>query len=466
MASSFAIARAICNAFDGDQRMKDTRIEFISDSAEETMMGVPYYVYWCDVNGPGRHPFDLGIVYEGAWMIVAEKGVERPSFSVEPIRTDQASHTMYLDSFTTPPDTSVNTVPDFAEAVVKGASSDLEAFFAQLPGGYENSGWENALASSQGVRYKPIKLQFTRQTDEDGQLTGVKLKALNRGPQHGSQIALNEGNPIACLAYYLDGLVAEKALGVTPIGALAHFIRWEWSTNVCGEDHERLFCEDDMFGRGIRNGTTYALTNLVEEDGKINLKFDIRYAANHHIVDWVPGDSESLLNFDNNRLGGIFECETADFMKENPGYPRVYLEGTATKYAPDIRNPDTNQSCILLKKAFHEGVIEHEVAEWAGDYPKEIPTGGSTDEKGSLCMVAIGLFGLDSGHPVNFHGIDEACLVSDIRLVTALIYKAMAMAIENPPTTLPSATSLQNNSQSLKRMLDFLAKDSDIGCNC
>lgn len=364
MASSLAIARAISEVYDGTGILKDTRIEFVCDSAEETKMGVPYYTKWREQERNGQMPFDLGVVYDGAWMIVGEKGVERPEFSVRPRPTKELLPVppLYLESLTTPEGTSVNTIADTATALIKGDTAVLKRFYETLPSAYYRCGWKHAAIDDK--TYEPSKLNY-KLNEEDGV---VELTTEVRGAQHGSQAAGNEANPLACLAYFVGGLVANGTLGVTPIGAMAHFMRWEWSMNVCGEDRPgRLFREDDLFGKGIRNGTTYALTNLVKNDGKISLRLDIRYATGHHPGGWKPGDEEGLLNPDKKSLlEEYFNLETDEFMKENPTYPRIHLASSITKYPPDVRNADTNRSCQILRDAFHEEM---------GKYPPNVATG-------------------------------------------------------------------------------------------
>lgn len=81
-------------------------------------------------------------------------------------------------------------------------------------------------------------------------------------------------------------------------------------------------------------------------------------------------------------------------------------------------------------------------------------------------MVAVGLFGLDPGAPVNMHGVGEGCPIQDIRLATKVIYGAVVNAIEEPLRKKQDARAIKRYSESSNRMLKFLALDSDCGCNC
>lgn len=472
--SALAVARAIAKTYNGTGALKNTRIEFISDSSEETEMGVPYYTKWREGQRGGRRPFDLGIVYDGGWMIVAEKGSERPAFTVDEILTKQALvlPPLYLESLLTPEGTSINTIPDYATAVIKGESTILEDFYSKLPDAYKSCGWGSVTDHKCGwenpEEFEPSvlsKCELVR--DENGVPSYVELIADVRGAQHGSAAAANQANGLACLGYFLGGLVEDGTLGVTPYGALAHFMRWEFSTNVCGEDRpDALFREDALFGKGVRNGTTFALTNMGRvadpdgvEDGKIRLKLDIRYATGHHPGDYQPGsDHEGLLPGLKSDLDKIFKEEVKKFLADKPSYPRIHAY-SKTKYPPDIRNSAKNRSCKILKAAYKEEM---------GHDPPEVPIGGSTDAKGNPCMVAVGLFGADAGHPVNVHGVFEGCPIKDIRVATKIIYQAVVKAIEDPPplTIFPNAETMKRESESSRRMLEFLAKDSDCGCNC
>lgn len=81
-------------------------------------------------------------------------------------------------------------------------------------------------------------------------------------------------------------------------------------------------------------------------------------------------------------------------------------------------------------------------------------------------MVAVGLFGLDAGPPVNMHGIEEGCPINDMRLATTVLYKAVVGGIEKPPSQKRDARKMEMYSKSSSHMLKLLVADSDCGCNC
>ncbi|MEZ4768642.1 MAG: M20/M25/M40 family metallo-hydrolase [Caldilineales bacterium] len=101
---ALSVLESAARQFDGTDALDDWTLEVSFDTAEETDMSMRYYL---DAVGAP----ELGIVFDAYWCVRAEKGIERPVFSV-PLG-DAAAGDLWLTELRTP-DGAVNQIPDQA----------------------------------------------------------------------------------------------------------------------------------------------------------------------------------------------------------------------------------------------------------------------------------------------------------------------------------------------------------------
>ncbi|MFN2168034.1 MAG: dipeptidase, partial [Anaerolineae bacterium] len=220
-------------------------------------------------------------------------------------------------------------------------------------------------------------------------------------------------NPLVSLANFLAGLVDDGTLADNGYGHMAQFIAWGWGTHVFGEAHPELLQRfDQVFSAG--NGTSYALTRLLPSaDGKtLDLAVDVRYALGHQDTPYTgvtPGQLPGSSIFPQ-----VFEELVARFNSRYPGAGLTYQ--TTNIYAPDVRDPQSPQL-----QAVSSGY-----ADVMGVACPLIATGGGTDAKGFVSLVAAGaLFSDDFGPPINFHGLNEGAPIEDMRQSALILYHVL-----------------------------------------
>lgn len=369
-------------------------LEVLFDTSEETDMSTPFYL---DKN-PNMEP-DLGIVFDAYWSVRAEKGIERPIFTISnDVTSAPPKNTWHIYDLKSSVG-SANMIPVTAEAIITKKTlneGELDKFVANIYDWYRACPFDD-------VDYHPADIHVTKKEGSQVQIT-----AKVAGAQHGSapqQNRANGANPIVSLTNFLAFLVDRDILANNYFGEMCKFIRWAFGTRSFGENHpELLYRFDPVYGEG--NGTTYGLTQLFSEinpkskkDG-INLGIDVRYAIGHHSQGWdgregkIEGDSI---------FKKVFKELTTRYKTEAGG--ATVTVKTKTIFGPDIRSP-RNAHLFLINNAYRSIM---------GENCPMRATGGATDAHGRLNLVTAGaLLSENFGPPVNYHGIDEGAPLSDL----------------------------------------------------
>lgn len=423
--SAFIVARAIAKKFDSSQLLKDVQVEISFDSSEETDMSTPHYLEDELTNVP-----DFGIVYDAFWNTRAEKGIERPTFTVAAPSFPPPTNELYLHKLLSAPNNSTNTVPDWVEAAIRGPEHMLISFSESVDDLYSSFQFDDN-------NYR--RAEMTAYIS-NGSLI---LRTIVAGAQHGSapQENRSEGaNPLVSITNFLAGLSYDGSLSNygAPI-AVCNFIAQTFGTYVFGELHESLYAYDEVFTEG--NGTTYAVTKtrMIGADHDIalgiELDVDIRYAIPHHETAW-DGVTEGFLDGDKSRFDFAFATVVNYFNTTNQVLLDVAFY-SKTKCGPDIRTPDNNPNYLMVERAYREV---------RGVSPPRAAIGGGTDAKGYTFLLAAGaLFSNAMGPPINYHGINEAAPIADLNLSTKILYRVIEMQIQNPSINDGSLASMEIN---------------------
>ena len=397
---AFNVLKAVARKYDGSDKLDATTVEVIFDTSEETDMAMPHYLRAMPADSP-----DFGIIFDASWSVRAEKGIERPKFTVA--RNSGGGVGMWIDHLNTPQGPS-NQIPEFAEAVIHGDSA------AELA----------ILAESVDVMY--AEYSFDDPDYHRAEMTvdfvvvsrSLTLRTAVAGAQHGSAPQENRSggaNPVVSLANFLAGLVDQGKLASNEIGEMCRFLAWGWGTKVFGEHHpELLLRNDEVFEAG--NGTTYAATRLYTRPDLVQMELDIRYAIDHHSHSW--DGSEGMLKGESSIFSEVFNQLTVAF-NASASHP-VTVE-TSTAAPPDIRLPE-NESFSTVAEAYLQVMGEPTPAR---------AIGGGTDAKGHNTLIAAGaLFTDELGPPINFHGINEGAPVEDLKNGARIIYRLFVDQIE------------------------------------
>jgi succinyl-diaminopimelate desuccinylase len=399
---AFNVLKAVAKHFDNEPaRLKDITIEVLFDTSEETDMSMPHYF---ETLKDDEKPF-FGIVFDGVWSIRAEKGVERPSFTIQ--RGVEKLKGIWIDSLTAGQNGSVNQIPSTAVATIKGDAEALSRFGETIEKAYKEFGFDDP-------SYKRAELQVSRNIDQ------VDLTTLVSGAQHGSapdENRENGANPLVSLANFLAHVVDTGELAENAVGGMCQFIAWGWGTRVFGESHPELLERyDEVFQK--ENGTTYALTFFETTTSAVTLALDIRYALGHHSEPWI-GD-EGLLP-GTSVFSKIFEALVKRFNDQNQGL--AVTVQTKMAYAPDVRNPN-NPNMVKVLRAYKK------VTGQASDL---VAVGGGTDAKGHPELLAVGPLFLDRlGPPVNYHGINEGAPIDDLETSAKILYRLIVDEVVPP----------------------------------
>ncbi len=376
-------------------KLKDKLIlEVLFDTSEETDMSTPHYL---DANSD-EEP-DLGIVFDAYWSVRAEKGIERPIFTISnDVTSAPPENTWHIADLKSSVG-SANMIPVTAEAIITKKrlnEGELDKFVANIYDWYRACPFDD-------VDYHPADIHVTK---EKG--SRVLITAKVAGAQHGSapqQNRANGANPIVSLTNFLAFLVDRDILANNHFGEMCKFIRWAFGTWPFGENHpELLYRFDPVYDEG--NGTTYGLTQLFSEinpisnkDG-INLGIDVRYAIGHHGHGWDGREGKIK---GKSIFKKVFKELTSRY-KTEAGGATVTVE-TKNVFGPDIRSP-RDAHLFLINNAYRSIM---------GENCPMRATGGATDAHGRLNLVTAGaLLSENFGPPVNYHGIDEGAPLPDL----------------------------------------------------
>ena len=399
---AFNVLKAVAKKYDGSVKLDAMTVEVIFDTSEETDMAMPHYLQ----SVPGETP-DFGIIFDASWSVRAEKGIERPKFTVA--RNSESGRGMWIDELNTPKGPS-NQIPESTTAVIRGDSaSELAVLAESIDVMYAECPFDD-------INYQRAEMTI----DFDVKSRSLTLHTAVAGAQHGSapqENRTNGANPVVSLANFLAGLVDQGKLASNEIGEMCRFLAWGWGTKVFGEHHPGLLLRDDeVFATG--NGTTYAATRFYTTPDVVQMELDIRYALAHHSNPW--DGSEGMLKGESSIFPEVFSQLIIDF-NSSAKYP-VTME-TSTAAPPDIRLPE-NRSFSIVANAYMRVMGEPTPAR---------AIGGGTDAKGHNTLIAAGaLFTEELGPPINFHGINEGAPVDDLKNGARIIYRLFVDQIEDP----------------------------------
>lgn len=445
--SAFIAARTIAKQFDGKPEVEHTVFDIIFDTSEETDMSFPHYIEDDETEKP-----DFGVVYDAQWVVRAEKGCERPVFSV--LKGSPPSSGLYIESLLTAPNNSTNTIPDWTTAVIKGDPDELERFANNVQSDYESFQFDDP---------DYVRAPFSATPNYDGVITSVTLETKCVGAQHGSAPDANRlkgANPLISLANYLAGKVKSGTIVNNDYGTIADFIYWMFGTTVFGENHrDELYKFDTVFTEG--NGTTYAVTRVSENTttGTINLEVDIRYAIPHHEEGWdevteglIPGNASIF-----GGTTGLFQKLVDQYNSGSGAQHGTISCSTQTIFGPDIRTPDTND---------HFKIVEQAYRDVRGVDPVRFAVGGGTDAKGYTFLLGVGpLMCGEMGPPINYHGMDEGAPMHDMCVSTEILVNVFTAEIKNPPKK-PAVKTLKALMASIERVKELRKNGHKHCCSC
>ncbi|MFL5346186.1 MAG: M20/M25/M40 family metallo-hydrolase [Hyalangium sp.] len=429
---AFHVLQAVARHYDGDPKLDRVTLEILFDTAEETDMAMPYYLK----DRPDEVP-ELGIIFDAFWCVRAEKGLERPVFTIQRRAQERASKRgaseearVWIEKLYTP-NGPTNQIPDEATAILSSDSVEALQRFAQQVGGLYRD-----------YEFDDRDYRRARMTVDVSELASKKhliLKTTVEGAQHGSAPDENRkdgSNPLVSLTNFLSRMVGQH-LERNEISELCRFISWAWGTRVFGEHHPELLKRHD---RVFTNGTTYAITRFQTDPEKFpeaaaSLELDIRYALDHHGIAWdnktegfVGGEIEPG-NPNESHFKEIFAELLRQFPSE-PGYTLGYT--TQTVAPPDVRLPD-GETFQRVSRAFSQSM---------GKQCPALAIGGGTDAKGTPALIAAGaLFTEDLGPPINFHGFNEGAPVEDLRRSAGILYQLFKGEVENATRAPPAVRS-------------------------
>ncbi len=403
--AAFSVLRAIAETYANDpEKLNKVTLEVIFDSSEETDMATPHYLKDDNVKKP-----DFGIVFDAMWIIRAEKGIERPVFTVN--IGQMPTQGLWIETLATPEQSPVNQIPNNAIAIIQGETEEVAKAFANtVKDKYYNyppddPNYHQAELAVELTKGKPI----------------VKLTTKVKGAQHGSAPQENReygANPLVSLINFLAHLADKQELRHNGYTRMSQFAAWMWGTHVFGEDHPSLYADDWLFKKG--NGTTYAVTTISLEERlqqtKVKLEVDMRYALKHHrepLDDTKDGTLPGISTFVK-----ILPELVNKFNKQVQG-PEISVT-TKTIVGPEFRRAD-NSNLVALRQAYKEIM---------GESAPLIAIGGGTDSKGFKELLAAGaLFGDTLGPPINFHGINEGAPLPDIYNSARIFYQLLVNEI-------------------------------------
>ncbi|WP_394820746.1 M20/M25/M40 family metallo-hydrolase [Pendulispora albinea] len=421
--SSLQALKAIAKKYDGSKLLDAVTVELFFDTSEETTSSTAAYFK----AKPAEEP-DLAVIFDASWCIRAEKGVERPVFTIN--RDAALNKKVWVDSLTSG-EGPANQIPDTVTAVIKAdtsGASDLNKLATEIVDRYNQYQFDDPT-----YRRAELIVDKSKLGDPAPQLT---LTTKVKGAQHGSRPDENRkdgANPLVSLTNFVAYLVREGKVADNDVGRMSKFIEWNWGTRVFGEvrpganyrQDDVLKKSDDVFQEG--NGTSYAITRFYTLSSVISLRVDIRYALGHHSVAW-DGKTEGYVGPDTpankSNFQGIFTSLVTQFNTAAGAGPALALEKTTTGAIPDIRLPG-GASFSRISDAYR-AVMNQPCPARA--------IGGGTDAKGHTNFIAAGaLFDNNFGPPVNFHGLSEAAPVSDLQLSTKIICKFLDEEVKNSP---------------------------------
>lgn len=397
---AFNVLKAVAKKYDGSPKLDKVTVELLFDTAEETDMAMPYYLEDESTKAP-----DLGLIYDAFWTIRAEKGIERPIFTI--VRGTPVNEGAWIEKLNTPEGPS-NQIPGSATATIRSDSPEvLNNIADKVHEWYWTYGYDDD-------NYRCAEMRV----DRSGMPHTLTLMADVAGAQHGSAPDENrEGgaNPLVSLANFLGGLVDRGIVASNEVGSMCQFISWAWGTKVLGEHHPRLLESHDQVFVG-NNGTTYAVTRMYMGPKKVQLELDIRYAIGHHSRPW--DGTEGMLPGANSIFSDVFDQLTGEFNR-TAKHPVAFTTSTAA--APDIRLPEST-TFQKVAKAYEEVM----------DQPTpSLAIGGGTDAKGNNRLIAAGALFTDRlGPPINFHGFNEGAPVEDLKNGARIIYRLFVDEIE------------------------------------
>ena len=396
------VFKALALKFGRTTTLTDFTLELVFDTSEETGMGVPSY--FKETGTP-----EMGFVFDANWAVVAEKGIARPVFTLPTMPTPTQG--LWISKISTPKG-ATNQIPNIAVMTVTGDVGALNAFEQDVSRIYKNATFDVP-----GYRKAPITVKRFGHNE-------LTIKATVSGAQHGSVPHLNRQhgyNPLVSLTNFADYLVRDHGFKRTTASTMAQFIATMWGTDVFGT-RNGLEGHDSVFEEG--NGTTYAVTRLYQEDDKVTLLVDVRYALAHHATPW-DGKSQGTLP-GKSRLPKLFGQKIDVFNAEHGA--KITLEPKMRMLGPETRDP--NSPAFQHMKQAYQAVM--------GEPCPMEAIGGGTDTKGHPELIAAGpIFrvpGADNmGPPINYHGLNEGVPIEWLHKSGEIYFRLLVGIVTGAP---------------------------------
>ena len=270
----FIMMRALANLYDGTNALDGLTIEQIFDTSEETDFSTAYYFQ--EVGVP-----DFGIVFDAVWTVRAEKGIERPIFTV-PLGA-APSNGIFIEAFNSAPG-GTNQIPDTVTARINGDDeAALDSLAANVANLYQQYGFDDP-------QYRRAPLEVSR----DAKAVVLTTKVI--GAQHGSVPDQNRAR--GGQSGHLAGELPRSPGGQRD--ARAERRRADGAVHGLGLGHDCLRRETSRPARTPRSGLRARQRDDLRADARqtspqdVTLRIDIRYALGHHGVAW-DGKTEGQL---------------------------------------------------------------------------------------------------------------------------------------------------------------------------
>ncbi|HJV77140.1 MAG TPA: M20/M25/M40 family metallo-hydrolase, partial [Paludibacter sp.] len=400
-----AFTRAVKKANESSTALDNVTLEVLFDTSEETDMSTSHYF---DAKPTEKPTF--GIVFDALWSIRAEKGIERPIFTInsKDVKSTAPTSALKIDRLFTS-EGSTNMIPVTAEAHITSTDKELVSNFAK------NVDAMYRACQFDDPQYHPADISVKHLSDFE-----VVIITKVAGAQHGSAPHQNRAtgaNPLVSITNFLASLVDRDILANNYYGEMCRFIRWAFGTHVFGENQPDLLKRyDSIFSED--NGTTYGLTKLSDNSDNVSLYIDIRYAIGHHEKGW--DGSEGKIE-GNSLFKKVFETLVKQYYFETGG-AKVSVK-TETVFGPDIRSP-RNENLFNIDMAYRSIMGEN--------CPMQA-IGGATDAHGYLELATAGALFTDSlGTPVNYHGLDEGAPITDLENSGKILLYLLTQELQLP----------------------------------
>lgn len=394
-AAGLMMFEALARRFASDPAaLKDVTLELVFDTSAET--GVSSVARYFEAQGAP----EAGIAMDGVWCTVAQKGIERPVFTV-PLSRRRNRGKLWIAGLNTAPGP-VDQIPDSATLRIEGRRSDLREFAEYAQAQYGLFATEQA-----GYTAPPIEVWIRKEA--------VEIVAKVKGAQHSSAPDSNRergGNPLVALINFAAYLARTEMVAQNSLADLVVFAARTFGVSVFGENLGVLKSEPDLAFRS-GNGTTYALTRFYTGKRKAELHLDIRYALSHHGVS-RDGKSAGVLTGES-MFADIFALAAEGFNRDNQARIAVKTRTAAGPIVYDVNSPAFQSVFAAYKEVTGEECPRHAVGgvSAAAGYPNFLAVGPTFADPGEDWI----------GPPRNFHGLGEGVPIQELVRSAKIYYR-------------------------------------------